>query len=351
MKTVSKLLLILMFPLFSFGNNYEEGAYTKEKNVYKSFNVTPDAMLQTSNSYGNINVYLWDENKISFQVSIKVSGNNENKVNEKLNSIDIAFDASDSKVIAATLFGNSNWKSGTNLNYEINYTIKIPRNGNITLANKYGNIGIEKLNGTSSITCQYGNINLGNLTNKYNNILLSYSNDSSINTIDKLYLSSQYSKVDVQNCNQINISGNYNEFTFQNIGSLSLSSNYTKINSKSIQKFNCNGNYLTLKLGDIGQSLDINSNYSDINLNTTFKTKDIVVNGNYSNTKITCAPDYPFDFDINLKYGGFKNDLDLKYIEKSEKNNSKSYKGYNISTGKSSISVTTNYGSVQLINK
>jgi predicted membrane protein len=86
-------------------------------------------------------------------------------------------------------------------------------------------------------------------------------------------------------------------------------------------------------------------------LNTTNKTKNIIVNGNYSNTKIICAPEVPFDFDINLKYGGFKDQIGLKYSEKSEKNNSKNYSGYNISEGKSSISVTTNYGSVQLLNK
>jgi len=81
------------------------------------------------------------------------------------------------------------------------------------------------------------------------------------------------------------------------------------------------------------------------------RLKTLFVNGNYSNTKITCAPEVSFDIDINLKYGGFKDEIGLKYSEKSEKNNSKSYRGYNISTGKSSISVTTNYGSVQLINK
>ena len=97
--------------------------------------------------------------------------------------------------------------------------------------------------------------------------------------------------------------------------------------------------------------MDLNSNYSDINLNTTNKTKNIIVNGNYSNTKITCAPEAPFDFDINLKYGGFKDEIGLKYSEKSEKYNAKSYAGYYINGGKSSISVTTNYGSVQLLNK
>jgi hypothetical protein len=348
MKTSYKLLLLLLIPILTFGINKEE-AVSKEKNINKSFNVESDALLQTSNSYGNINVYLWDENKISVQVTIKVSGNNEKKVIEKLNSIDVTFDASASKVSAATTFENSNWKNGNNMNYEINYTIKIPKNGNIALVNKYGNITIEKLNGTSNITCKYGNLNLGDFNNKSNNITLSYSRDSTIGSIDKLNINSQYSQVEIQNVNQINSDGNYNDFTFHNVGSFVINSNYTKINSKSIQKFNCDGNYLTLKLGEIGSSLDINSNYSSITFNTTSKTKNISINANYTNTKIICPSEYSFDFDINVKFGEFKNQLELKYSEKSEKNNSKSYTGYHISQGKAKIYVATNFGSVQFI--
>lgn len=350
MKNTYKIILLLLIPLFSLANN-EENAFSKEKNINKSFNVDADATLQTSNSYGNINLYLWDENKISIQVTIKVSGNNEKKVIEKLNSIDVDFDSSSSKVSAATIFDNNNWKNGSNLSYEINYTIKIPKNGNIALVNKYGDISIEKLNGVSNIICQYGNLNLGNFNNKTNNITLSYSGNSSINFIDKLNLNSQYSEVDFKNVNQINVDGNYNTLNFQNIGNLNLSSNYTKINSKSIQKVAIEGNYLTLKLGEIGNTLNLSSNYSDLQLSASNKTDAIKIVGNYTNSKIYCSPDYAFDFDINLKYGGFKNELELKYIEKSEKNNSKSYSGYHKNQGKSKISVTTNYGSVQFLNK
>jgi hypothetical protein len=350
MKNSYKFLLLLLIPLFSFGFTIEDGTYTKEKSISKTFSVDSDALLQTSNSYGNINVYLWDENKISIQVNIKVSGNNENKVIEKLNSIDVAFSASTSKVSAATTFDNSNWKNGNNMNYEINYIIKIPRNGNVGLINKYGNIAIEKLNGTSNISCEYGNVNLGNFSNKSNNIILSYSGDSSIGTIEKLNLSSQYSQIDFQNVNQIAIEGNYNGFNFQNVGSLTMSSNYTKINSKSIQKFICNGNYLTLKLGEIGNIANLNSNYSDINLTASSKIKDITINGNYSNSKITCSSDLAFDIEVDIKYGGFKDQIGLKYTEKTEKNTSKKYSGYHISQGKASISVNTNYGSVQLLD-
>lgn len=350
MKTIFKLTLLLLIPLFSFANNEDE-AISKEKSITKSFNVDANALLQTSNSYGNINVYLWDENKISIQVTIKVSGNNESNVIEKLNSIDVAFDASSSKVTAATTFENSNWKNGNNMNYEINYVIKIPKNGNIALVNKYGNITIDKLNGTSSITCQYGNINFGSFTNKTNNITLSYSKDSSIGSIEKLNLNSQYSQVEFQNVDYINIDGNYNTLNFQNVGTLNLSSNYTKINSKTIKKISVEGNYLTLKLGEIVNSLTLSSNYSDLQLSASSKTDAVKIIGNYTNSKITCTQDYAFDFDVSLKYGSFKSELDLKYSEKSEKNNSKFYSGYHNSQGKSKISVTTNYGSVQFLNK
>lgn len=350
MKIIFKLTFLLLIPFISFAT-IENDAVSKEKIINKSFNVDSNALLQTSNSYGNINVYLWDENKISIQVTIKVSGNNESKVIEKLNSIDIDFDSSSSKVSAVTTFENSNWKNGNNMNYEINYIIKIPKNGNIALVNKYGNISVEKLNGNSTISCQYGNINLGNFTNKSNNIVLSYSNDSTIGTLEKLNLNSQYSKVEFQNIENINIDGNYNTLNFENVGTMNLSSNYTKINSKSFKNASINGNYLNLKLGEIVSSLNVNSNYSDVQLAASTKTDTIKIVGNYTNSKITCSQEYAFDFDISLKYGGFKSELDLKYSEKIEKNNTKSYLGYHINQGKSKLSVTTNYGSVQFLNK
>ena len=77
MKTIYKLLFfILLIPKIGFSID-ENHAYNKEKTLSKTYNVNSDAQINVSNSYGNVNVYLWDENKISIQVSIKVSGNNE----------------------------------------------------------------------------------------------------------------------------------------------------------------------------------------------------------------------------------------------------------------------------------
>ena len=351
MKTIVKIVfIIVLFPILSFGYNDDNHAYNKEKTISKTYAVNDDAQVNITNSYGNVNVYLWDENKISIQVNIKVSGNNEKKINERLNTIDVDFAATASKVSAKTIFTTKEWKS-SNISYEINYTVKIPRNGSIDLNNKYGNITVEKLNGSSDITCHYGSIILGQFNNKSNNISIAYSSNSSINSIDKLNLESQYSDVSFQKVNNVNIDGNYNTFNFQNVGGLNLSSNYTKVKASSIQKIAVEGNYLTLKLGEIGNAINISSNYSDLQFSVSNKTDAIAINGNYTNSKITCSSDFAFNFDINLGYGSFKDELDLKYTQKSEKNTSKAYSGYHISQGKATMKISTNYGSVQLLTK
>ena len=350
MKTIYNIFFfIVLIPKIGFAIE-DNHAYNKEKTISKTYNVNADAQINVSNSYGNVNVYLWDENKISVQVNIKVSGNNEGKVNDKLSEIDVDFSASQSLVSAKTTFENSNWKGG-NLSYEINYIVKLPMNGSVDITNKYGNVIIDKLMGSSNITCHYGSITLGDFNNKSNTINIAYSNNSSIHSIDKLNLKSQYSDIAIQKVNQIEINGNYNDFAFQNIGSLDLNSNYSKVKSNSIQKVTIDGNYLTLKLGEIGKSLAISSNYSDVRLSASNKTDAISIIGNYTNSKITCSQDYAFDIDVSLKFGSITDDLGIKYIEKSEKNTSFSGNGYHINQGKSKIKVITNYGSVQLLTK
>uniref|UniRef100_UPI00404B8916 hypothetical protein n=1 Tax=Flavobacterium sp. TaxID=239 RepID=UPI00404B8916 len=351
MKNIFKIvLLFILIPTIGFTSN-DKKAFNKEKTILKTYEVNSDATLNITNSYGNVNVYLWDENKIAIQVLIKVSGNNEQKVLERLNDIEVNFGATANKVTAITAINGKNWQGNNNVSYEINYIVKIPRNGNTELTNKYGNIAIDKLNGNLAINCKYGSLSLGQLNGNNNNITIAYSQNSSINSVEKLNLNSQYSDLEIQKATTINADGNYNTLTLQSVGSLNISSNYTKIKATSVSKTIINGNYLTLKFGEIENSITINSNYSDIQLGANKNTNLISIDGNYTNSKIACSSDYAFDIQVALKYGTFKDALSIKYIDKYEKNSSKSFSGYHIAQGKSKINVSTNYGSLQLLTK
>jgi hypothetical protein len=351
MKITSKLI-VLLFSISSFAfAEKPKFAYEKTKTIYKSYNTSANATTSITNMNGNINVYLTDQSSVSIQVNITVSGKNESKVTERLNGIDVFFNATSNKVEAKTTIEGKTYTGNNNLSYEINYIVKIPKNGNVNLSNKYGNIYADKINGNTFISCKYGSINFGSLDGNKNEINLGYSQNSTINSVDNLDLDSQYSELAIQKSAQISTSGNYNTLDFKNCSDLKLNSNYTKVYSDYIGKVVISGNYLTVKLGEIGTSFDIISNYSDIRCTNTIKTNSININGNYSNIKIYCEPNSNFDFTVSTKYASFKPGTNITFTKKSEKESSGFYSGRFNSGGKNKVNATTNYGNIEFIKK
>lgn len=103
MKHMHKLLLfLLLFPvtLMATDNN---GKHTKTKKINKEYNVDADATLQVSNKYGNIDISAWNNSKITIEVVITTNGNDLEKVEKRLDQIDVDFDANSSHVSAKTM--------------------------------------------------------------------------------------------------------------------------------------------------------------------------------------------------------------------------------------------------------
>lgn len=345
------ITIFILLPFYSKANNEgERYPHSKEKNITEVFTANADATTQISNSYGNIHVYLWDENKVSISVNIKVSGKNQKTVHEKLESTTVEFSGNPANISAKTVFDSSGWNwTGANVQYEINYTVKIPKRSHIDLKNNYGGIYMEKLNGNSLIKCTYGKMILGELMG--NNVMsLAYVDDSRIDAVNDLTLNAQYSDIHINKGDNVTLKGNYNDYSVANIQKLTANSNYDDINAKNIQNFTCNGNYIDLNLGDIDQST-LSVNYAEINFNTNNSFRNATITANYTSIKINAPYDLSFDFDIRCSYGNLKSNLDLDYSLQSTKNNSKQYKGFRNASGKSKFTIITNYGSVEIKNK
>jgi 16S rRNA C967 or C1407 C5-methylase (RsmB/RsmF family) len=87
-------------------NDKLNGRYTKEKTIKKEYNVNSDALFKVKNSYGNLNITSWNENRVVIEVHIKTNGNDEDRVQERLNEIDVDFENNPSMVSAITRFGD-----------------------------------------------------------------------------------------------------------------------------------------------------------------------------------------------------------------------------------------------------
>ncbi len=353
-----KILLLFFIPAITLANGEIKGKYTKEKSLKKEFSVSPDALLKIRNDYGNLDITSWNENKISMVISIKVSGNNEERVIKKLKSIDVEFDASSKLVSAKTIFnkdGGSWWDKITsgwnnNLNMKINYTVKVPVTNSVELDNDYGSITLDKLEGNSKINCDYGQIILGELLGNNNYINIDYTNNSTISYIKNGKIDADYSDFEVGKAETINLSADYTESKFKSVKNLEFNCDYGGVRIENGGRIIGESDYLTTKIGSIAEELKINSDYGSITVGAIKPSfKSAVIDIDYTSVSLKYDDGTAFDFRIKASYGGIKLDDDLTVRKKYVKNSQKEYEGHSIepNSGKN-IVIDASYGSVKL---
>lgn len=345
------VILFILIPFLGFSN--DDTYISKQKNIKKTYIVNSGAGIDIDNKYGNITVSTWDEDKIDLDITIKVSGGNENWVNEKLNSIDIDITALKSLVTAITNIGNSSLKSkGSSNSFEINYVIKIPKNGSVKLNNKYGNITTLSLESNTDISCKYGRVILGKLNGANNRIEIGYSQNSSIDYIKNGNIEARYSGLKINESGNLNLDANYTDISLQEGQNIRYEGNYGSFKFQKINSLTGSGNYLTISIAEISSNLTIDATYSKINVELmNEKSKNININTGYTNVSLGYSTNYAFDFDINTRYGSIKNDSSLDIMVSESKSNSKKISGYNKKKGQNKIVINSNYGDVALIKR
>ncbi|MDR7212125.1 hypothetical protein [Flavobacterium piscis] len=345
------LLLFILIPFLGFSN--DDNFVSKQKNIKKTYIVNSNAGININNKYGNITVSTWDEDKIDLDITIKVTGGNENWVNEKLNSIDVDITALKSMVTAITNIANSPLKSkGSSNSFEINYVIKIPKNGTVKIINKYGNINAVSLESTTDISCKYGKVILGKLNGPNNRIEIGYCQNSSIDYIKNGKIEARYSGLKINDCGNLHLDANYTDVTIEEGQNIKYDGNYGTFKFQKINSLTGSGNYLTISINEISNNLNIDGNYSKINVAVlNDKSKDVNINTGYTNISLGYNINYAFDFDINTKYGNIKSDGNLEISLSENKSNSKRISGYYKKKGQNKVAVSSNYGNVILVRK
>lgn len=346
MKTIrlNYLFLLLMLPAMMLAAD-GKGKYTKEKKISKAYAVNSNAALGIKNKYGNVYVTTWDESKTAIDVVISVSGNNEDKVTKRLNSIDVDFDATKDMVSAITKFGNF---SG-NVSMEINYTIKIPKNGSVNIKNEYGAIVLGKINGESYLVCKYGDLKIDALNHDKNLIDIEYCGSSKVGYINTVKAVAKYSELNITKAGTINLDAEYTNIQFNQVDEVSYKCNYGDINIQNGGQIFGSGNYTQTKIGTVSEALNITANYGDLTVGGLGNNvKNIGINTTYTTVRLKYPQSYPFDFEFQLNYGSLSGADDLNFQQKSEKSMSAYYKGYYKSPGKNKIYIKASYGDIKL---
>ncbi len=363
MKTIrynfTLLLLVLSPVLLNASHGEFEGKYTKEKTIKKEFNVDADALLKVNNDYGNLTITSWNENRIVIEVHIKTNGDNEEKVQNKLDEISVDFDSSNSLVSARTTYGQQksnwgwNWGKNNNVNMQINYTIKLPIKNSVNLDNDYGNIILDRIDGHAKINCDYGRLEIGELHGRNNQLNFDYTSKSTIGYINSGEIKADYSGFTIEKAGNLILNTDYTNATIENMENLEYTSDYGNIAVGEAKNVNGNGDYITVKLGTVHGNVDISADYGSVRIaELAADAGNVSIRTDYTGIKIGYNTDYHFDFDITTTYSGVSGKDDFEIRISTEKSSNKHYEGYYGSANSGNkVTLNSDYGGISFTKK
>ena len=355
MKTTLYKVAIILFliPAISLGNQGWKGKYTKEKKINKEYNVSASALLKVKNSFGNLYITSWNQNKVVIEVHIQTNGDNEERVQNRLNEINVDFEASNSMVYARTTFGDNKSKSwwggkkNRNVNMKINYTIKLPASNSVDLSNDYGQINLDRLEGVAKISCDYGKITLGELLAENNSLSFDYTSKSSIEYMKSGKINADYSSFELERAGNLVVNADYSNSKINDAKALDYNADYGSLVIDNVGNIKGNGDYITTKIGHVNGNVSINADYGAIRIaHLDENAGNVDIKSDYTGIKIGYAAGYNFNFEVKMGYAGFKGGEDFEYNIKRVKSGEKYYKGYRGSSNGKNVNITADYGSV-----
>lgn len=346
-------LILFLLPAIIFANDISNGKYNKEKTIKKEYTVSSNALLKISNSYGNLNIVTYSGNKIVFEINIKVSGNDEEKVQKKLDDINVNFNANSNLVEANTIFNKDkkswwNWGGNNNINMEINYVVKLPITNSVDLNNDYGNINLDKLEGKATINCDYGKITTKELMAENNMLSFDYTNNCYFEYINSGKINADYSGFTVSKTKKLDINADYTSSTIEVAEDVNYNCDYGSINIKKLNNVNGNGDYLTTRLGEVYKNVTIKGDYGSLKINQmTANAGNITIQSDYLGITIGYHPDYNFKFDISTEYSSLKSTDGFEFSKKNTTTSNNYYSGYYGNSSSSNlVKINSDYGNV-----
>ncbi len=357
--TLYKLLFtLLLVPAISCANTGYKGRYTEQKKIKKEFKVGPQDLLKIDNSYGNVDITTWNENRVVIEVIIETNGDDHDKVKDRLNEIDVDFNQSSGMVSAETQLERRNnggswlsslFGSNNNVNIEINYRVKAPITNNIEVSNDYGGINLDKLNGNANISCDYGRILIGELNGDNNVLSFDYTNNSNIGYVKRAKINADYSEFTIDEAGTLDLSADYTESDIQKVENIKFSCDYGSLKVDKLKNIKGNGDYLGVKLGRVYGTANIGMDYGSLSIEKIMAgLKQMDISTDYTSIKIGYDKEAPFSFEISTEYGGIKGLGNGFTVNKRIDSGSDNYyEGYYLSGNSGgTVKIESSYGGV-----
>lgn len=305
--------------------------------------------LQITNKFGEVKVNNNGGDSITIKVLITINNASESRAKELMEKIHISLQKTGNLVIGETQI-EENFKG--NNSFSIDYQVNTPKDRDLTIVNKYGNVVINELEAKGSFDVSYGSMTAGKMKSPAGNpikISLGYGK-ATLETVNDANMEIKYSKLYADEIGQLILDSRYSTLNLGKTSNLTLDSKYDGINIDEIGKLKSISKYTNYKIGTLTESLDLDTGYGSVKIDKVGSKFDrIQINSSYGGIK------------IGLNELGYKLKADCSYCDvnyptdryrgnKIRENTKFSLDG-TVGTGGGIVLIESRYGEVKLIEE
>jgi hypothetical protein len=348
---------ILIFTVCLLSANLNAQEVNKE--FHKEFTTAAGTILDLSNKYGNINIQSWDKDQVVIDVKVSVEMPDKEKAQKFLDYIDVQFSQSGNTISAATVidekFNFSGWGI-RNRKFSIVYDVKMPASLNLNLANRYGNIDIDAVEGLVNIDIKYGDLTAGKLTHGNDKPMSALKIAYGKATIDQagwLDVYARYSpKIYVVMSQALLLDSKYSKVQIDEASSMVGESKYDDLRIGKINNLVLEAGYDEVKVGTLRKKLDFNGSFGSFSAESVPSGfESIKIDSKYTGVQLGIDESASYKLNARVSYGGLKFNEDKfksqKHIVGTTSNETSGVMGKQQNPS-SEVIVDSSYGTIRL---
>lgn len=324
----------------------------KQKVVKATFKVNSTDLLSISNKYGNINFTNHNENKVSVYITILAWGRSDRDAQDILDRITINQDNDSENIYFETQIEESRggYNSSNREGFEINYEVKIPKNLNIDVENKFGSVTLQDLNGKLNLEVKHGNFNGHNLTGQRHAISVQFGN-LSINEVASADMEVAHGSINIdKSSTDLKIESKHSNVSIDEANVLEVNAKHGNMRIGTVSKIRGENKFGQIEIRKIVKSAVLQLKHGNCQLEQIAKGFErIEVENAHGSIELRFDSDAKFQFEARTEHGSIRNSMPNTTIQRQEDDdNEQLLEGKTNGGGNAKVRVTNEHGSIRL---
>ena len=255
---------------------FASAQFTETKEISKHFKVSPETRIEISNKYGKVELNTWEKDSVIFEIKIRVEEKKLSKLEKSMEEIDFNFTDSQHFLIVRTTVGES--RSGfekeilkfketllqSDGNIEIDYIVWLPKNNELKVENKFGDIFIGDYLGNVEINLSNGNLKSHNFEGKVD-FTLNFA-DATINQMKNGRLDCNYSDLYIKKAESLQIKSKSSTFEILEIYEMDADSRRDKFRIRLADLVEAKGSFSNFRFNELTDRLTLKADYGDLDI-------------------------------------------------------------------------------------